>query len=134
MEYFSFFTPPDLSVCLRVCLSACLSVCLSVGVCMYVCMHACMHTCMHARMHTHTPTCLPDRSPALITGMDLNRLGERRADLSNQRYRLYMSIRIHKSFSLVLYQGIARTQPPTNINCTPESSTFGMIARVSPTV
>ncbi len=31
-------------------------------------------------------------------------------------------------------QGIARTQSPTNRNCTPESSTFGKIARVNPTV
>ena len=30
-------------------------------------------------------------------------------------------------------QGIARTQSPPNRNCTPESSTFGMIARVNPT-
>ena len=33
-----------------------------------------------------------------------------------------------------VYKGIARTQSPTNKNCAPESSTFGMIAAVSPTV
>ena len=35
---------------------------------------------------------------------------------------------------LIAYQGIARTQSPPNKNCAPESSTFGMIARVNPTV
>ena len=72
---------------------------------MYVCIYVCMHACMHACTHAHTPTYLPDRSPALITGMNLNRLGERRADLSNQRHRLYMSIRIHKQISFVFSSG-----------------------------
>ena len=31
-----------------------------------------------------------------------------------------------------IYQGIARTQSPTNINYAPESPTFGVIAEVSP--
>ena len=35
-------------------------------------------------------------------------------------------------FIFCLYQGIARTQSPTNINYAPESSTFGKIAEVNP--
>ena len=34
---------------------------------------------------------------------------------------------------IVLYQGLARTQSPTQINCAPELPTFGVIAGVSPT-
>ena len=33
---------------------------------------------------------------------------------------------------LRFYQGIARTQSPTNINYAPESPTFGVIAEVNP--
>ena len=39
-----------------------------------------------------------------------------------------------KVYSLFKSQGIARTQSPPNKNCAPESYTFGMIARVNPTV
>lgn len=35
-------------------------------------------------------------------------------------------------FNLIV-KGIARTQSPTTINAAPESPTFGVIARVSPT-
>ena len=42
-----------------------------------------------------------------------------------------MQVRISTFLYLIEYQGSARTQSPTNRNCTPESPAFGVIAKVN---